>query len=68
MSAHVHLHGADLGRIETWAEADRNGHINLYLRGGSATASVLMDRAEAAKIMADLATAMGLIEAPKVAA
>ena len=68
MSTHLTMIGSDSGRIRSEAERDAD-EIWLRLRDSNGNASsALLSRAEAAKIMADLATAMGLIEAPKVAA
>lgn len=68
MSAHLTMLGDDLGRVQSEAEPE-GGAIWLRLRDSSdSSVHLRISRAEAAKIMADLATAMGLIEAPKVAA
>ena len=69
MSASLTMLGDDMGRIRSSAEARHDGAIDFDLRDDRGNyCGTVLSRDEAAKIMADLATAMGLIEAPKAAA
>lgn len=68
MSASLTMLGAKLGSVQSEAKLDTHGILLTVIDNKSNHFGVFLSNAEAAKIMADLATALGLIEAPKVAA
>lgn len=60
MGASVHLMGADLGRVVSFAERDDNGHIRLQLRNNAAceSAAAVLSVKEARAIVDCLQAAM----------
>lgn len=60
MGASVHLMGADLGRVVSFAERDDNGHIRLQMRNNAAceSASAVLSMKEARAVIDCLQAAM----------
>ncbi|WP_396615533.1 hypothetical protein ACHZ97_14770 [Lysobacter soli] len=61
MGASVHLMGADLGRVQSSAELDHNGHVRLQMRNNAAceSASAVLSLREAQAVIDCLTAAMG---------